>query len=717
MATINGSSSTPPSERKPFAPLNLENSLPHPLQKGVGMDSKSQSAALHQQASSQRGALCDSIKSIANGWLTPLAKHEIALSHEKLQKYKTSFTPLDESYSSLSEDAKKLIHRVLFRLSLTHEKIDDKFIDEELSRHPKEEEKKPIVKFLTSCIKSFSCRNGFSEPNKDVAKSLIKKSILEIQKKATKSTKDFSASSDAAYVYDVLSSPALTEIFLTKTLANEIQILQKYLTIKPLSFECIKQSLSKEEVEFLRKHTGAFSLMSAIQIDKLEHLRFLELDLLTKKEQLILFKILSLFQTCRCKDSILKLSYGAIATLVDLLGDKNKFEDLHAADLLSKKELDFEKFTHFYHPLPRLDEEPLIDIESYLNNRFSKSLQEFILSHSDNLEVFLGNEKELETYFHRAHPDYELKAELKSPSSFRFFQYSKIDNPNDVKLIIVNVNSESRLRHLGYVLKHMGVKGETLKVSGDFHRVYENEIAALKNWAMSLEKKPEILFIGSNVLPCLGALKEKVSNQKTTPKDGSMLCNGDFGEIDSVKVPFVTFSMPNGELAALLTRFWLENGVKKVVMVGAGGAIRSEKSPANVSSYIYFDTSFLEDTHFQIPEENLDPTLLKLKDLDFLQSTKCHRTVSTPLEETQKWLEKASSEDVSLVDVETAHIFKSFLMHLEKSPSITICPGLFISDIVNSKEESLKEKISSKTAFLHAAELIKALLDGIKKTI
>ncbi len=374
----------------------------------------------------------------------------------------------------------------------------------------------------------------------------------------------------------------------------------------------------------------------------------------------------------------------------------------------------------FLHPLPlaskdALMQDCLINVPAYMNRRFSDQLLKALASApADAISVFLGNRDQLDVFVKAQHPEFTLSSELKSPSSFKFFIYESKHLPGKIKVFILNVTSPSRLTHLSYILKLSGLESRAIPVWGSFDKVFAQERASLEKWSTKWAEPPKVLFLGTNISHYLGQ-DIKAIKSETTPSD-HMLCRGNYMILDTsdgTKTPVLSFSMPNGELAGILTSFCLEKGVKSVVMIGAGGAIGSESLTPEIGDYITFSKSMLQNSCLSIPKENLHPMVQTLRTLPFGKITELHETVASPLEEDKRWLESSCTKNVSMVDVETGHIFQSFIAHLERNPAITILPGLFVSDIVNDPSNTLSEKISPKKAFAKTPELIKQIIHSI----
>jgi len=178
-------------------------------------------------------------------------------------------------------------------------------------------------------------------------------------------------------------------------------------------------------------------------------------------------------------------------------------------------------------------------------------------------------------------------------------------------------------------------------------------------------------------------------------------------EIDGVKKGVLAMRMPNGSLAYEATKLLLENGTKKIVMIGAGGSMDKE---AGVGSYQRVIASSYQNEERYIRSEN--QMRLELSGMTVKEDRK-NITVDSPLVENDAWMKSVAEEDISSVDVETFHIFKAFNESVESgNGNIQILSGLFTSDVVG--ESPLEAKINSENAWKALPTLLKTCFDALK---
>lgn len=623
-------------------------------------------------------------------FIDPLTKYAIALSHEKL-------TLLNDSLNSLLQDATfmnnkilspsglNLIHQIFFTLSISHRKIDTSFIHTAIVAHAVAEERALLEKILKKCMGKLSARIGITNPNKELIKNSIKESIVYFRE-LEKEKKCVSINSEVDLIYNILSIPKHT-----RQLETQLN-------------GCL-ETYSKDSCTDHPDHPLIQDFISDYSISKWP---------ISKKLALLklLLQTQHIKRPCVQNYPLLNISKGSIDTLCCLLPIASTFLN-NPMPFHPKPIMQVEDVPSFDHPMPKASySNPLIDVPSYLNHRFPKNLRTFFMDHSQSIEVCLGNEEEFKRIVAAKYPDYRFKAELTSVSSFHFFVYSRKDDPRAIKIFVQNITSPARLTHFAYILKHIGINLDTLTMIGSFEEIYKKERKALEDWSLQWKQQPQVLFIGTSILPYI----KKRTDVIETPNN-TTLCRGCYLNIngpDQKSITALSFSMPNGELSGVLTQFCLEKGVETVIMLGAGGAVKSEDFTPHISDYISFSSSYIDDQILTIPQKNLHPLIdVLLQDFAFYNKTTAHQTVSSPLLEDEAWLKDVKSKNVYLVDVETAHILKKFILHIERNPKIKILPGLFISDIVNSEEEKLEEKISSKNAFAQTPQLITRLLERL----
>lgn len=176
--------------------------------------------------------------------------------------------------------------------------------------------------------------------------------------------------------------------------------------------------------------------------------------------------------------------------------------------------------------------------------------------------------------------------------------------------------------------------------------------------------------------------------------------------INGREVGVLGMRMPNGDLAGQATEALLKNNVKKIIMVGAGGAL---ESTSHVGEYQIFEESSYLDQQAKIPK--VQQVNIKLP-ASLAKKKQNNITVDSPLVENQAWLRKVGPQHLSSVDVETYHIVSAFRKHAKVGQKI-LC-GIFNSDVVG--EHPLVEKIDPSNAWVRLPNIISAVFDDTFKS-
>lgn len=341
-----------------------------------------------------------------------------------------------------------------------------------------------------------------------------------------------------------------------------------------------------------------------------------------------------------------------------------------------------------------------MDTQEYLNNRFSLTSLRFLKAHESVIEVFLGSKEDMVAFYKNASERFELSFEFVNPNATRLFVF--YNQKGAAKVVALGISSPSRLKHFSCQLSQAGIEVPSIAVRGNFDRIYQAEKERFFSWFDSLAVKPTHLFLGSNIL---SKLKKEKGVKLSHDSHYHHLCKGSYGSFKNLKktFSFLSFSMPNGELAGEFTRWCMEKGISTVIILGAAGFLGDERSKDQIGDYKMIYRVFMDEQEEIAIKES---SIYKCPQLDFMKDSKDrHVTVSSPLEEDTLWVKKQLDMGVRSTDVELYHIFKA----LHKS-SLKILPGLFLSDKINDEELSLTKKISVENAFLHIRDLAQSIV-------
>ncbi|WP_205395155.1 hypothetical protein [Vibrio tetraodonis] len=362
--------------------------------------------------------------------------------------------------------------------------------------------------------------------------------------------------------------------------------------------------------------------------------------------------------------------------------------------------------------LPSRDVEHTVNIDAYLANRLPSGLVDLISKHG--AEFFLFNSSDQDAANHYKSQGFDTCFKVSSPTSTRFYLL-KNHQTSETKVIVSGIGSHTRLKHQILQFHFSGIDVTTKLTSiGSIDTLKASSIKRLKSQLAQIQADEKILYIGArwkvmesiaNKIYNLSGENEGEGYKKLTPHNHK-IGPFTFDEVtitnNGKTVSIAALRMPNGELSYDAVKTFAESGFNKIVMCGAGGRIAGD---AQVGDYIHLNHSYYEENAVNLSNtEVLIPS-------EFLRinTTACsNTTVDSPLIETKSWLAQQKETKVATVDVETAHIFNA----VNDSPcSITIIPGIFVSDIVG--EHPLEDKISGNGADKHIDEFVKVTWNAL----
>ena len=182
-------------------------------------------------------------------------------------------------------------------------------------------------------------------------------------------------------------------------------------------------------------------------------------------------------------------------------------------------------------------------------------------------------------------------------------------------------------------------------------------------------------------------------------------------QIEAKKVLIVCFRMPNGNLAQIATQILMSKGVRRFIMLGAGGSL-SSLSP--VGSYQLIKSATYNNEHIPISDLNVKEMNIDLSEIPLLEHGS-NITLDSPLLETKNWLAKVQNSKLTCVDVETYHILKGIQNSVKSWKQVELLIGIFISDIVGNCP--LIEKIQSLNTWKYLPKLLNKCFKYIEKQI
>lgn len=391
--------------------------------------------------------------------------------------------------------------------------------------------------------------------------------------------------------------------------------------------------------------------------------------------------------------------------------------------------------------------EQLVDLNRYIANRVPNSVFNLVKEFPQALEGFVGNEDDMKNYFFKCHPEYEYRGVVGHPkNSFLFHIFVDKKNPGNIKIVVPNIPSQSRLIHLAKFFQAGGLDIREIKYRGCFEIFAKEEIKKLEAFLDQLPNIPEVVFIGSDVMPRLSSfLKDYESDQNSrytlTTKDpkGKKFKNntleldpqshfkGSYRIVKSRKgkaFGAMSFRMPNGELSYYLMELLLKKRVQNIVLVGAGGQIFPEdpkKKEHQVGKYRIIHACEKDGERvYPLQKKNSLQDRLDVK--SYVTNLRGdHTTVSSTLDESEEWLRQVRSKEFSSVDVETHHILRALNETLSKKEDANYEPefvaGVFISDVVGDAEHSIAESITGDNAFKYVNNMVVDVFDLVSTNL
>jgi hypothetical protein len=356
------------------------------------------------------------------------------------------------------------------------------------------------------------------------------------------------------------------------------------------------------------------------------------------------------------------------------------------------------------------------DVSLYLHNRLGATLIGLMKDLAVAIEVFIGSRDDMVAFFRSKNPPLSLIGELDSPTSTEFYLFE--DATSAPTVVIGGITNRSRLYHQFWQLKYAGVDLRRIVVHGTFDSALGPQVEALRRELDGLPVSPTIAVIGQRWLPMEvlgkmtgaggdeGAAYEAL--QPTNFEIGSfcfdyLIASAAGAPANRNKIGVVTFRMPNGSLAGEAIRALVDSGTTHVMLAGAGGAL---SRAADVGSYQVFTEATYGAEEYAIGDSCVFVPKLPA-DLPWAKGQR-NITVDSPLEESTPWLERTLGAGYTIVDVESAHLLASLSAAANRDVPMRITPGLFVSDVVGGKGESLTEKISGENAYFHAERLLEA---------
>lgn len=353
-----------------------------------------------------------------------------------------------------------------------------------------------------------------------------------------------------------------------------------------------------------------------------------------------------------------------------------------------------------------------MDLEGYLNYRFSQACQKDILT-ADEIILFPGTPEELATLYKG-----KVATLYENPTSTRVAVFidqvgvfvDGVGSQETKRVVFFNIFSESRINNTLEIIK--AVKNVYTRCHPKETRVVIRGNIARDLATKSTEfAKSSTSELSSNSVLVVGARKAPSAfYQKSKGYDLDRTVEFEGFKYDILKKEgspdVMTLRMPNGDLAYHAVRSLLKTKkFSEVIMVGAGGGFPGRG--LEVGAYSYCDVSKMGDEevdltrHAHIIVKNIETAGGSHRHAEAFTIQKGKNvTVSSPLEEDAGWLSR--HKDYGNVDVETFHIFKAIVESKESLLKVT--PGVFISDVLG--EHPLTEKIGVDAAWQHMEKLL-----------
>lgn len=370
-----------------------------------------------------------------------------------------------------------------------------------------------------------------------------------------------------------------------------------------------------------------------------------------------------------------------------------------------------------------------IPTAEYIENRIANTTIDQMNKSSGN-ELFIGPPDEMMLYY--KDKGYNFVGQIKSPSSTPYYYFENKNDPGKHIIVISGITNVSRFNHQLLQLKCAGIDLKNITVRGDFESLLEKNNQLLDKSLKQFDHPIDMAFIGNRgdvmttlaerlypqllpKLPDNSTKSERLEHEKRaekllnahhyqTQEIGPYKFSSVNVEIDGKQGTILAMRMPNGDLAGYATRILLTNGVKNLIMVGAGGSFDEHLSTEGGLQVLQKSTYNQESIGID-KDHVLQPNLKGLE----VNNNGVNVTVDSPLVETLKWLESSKQLKGSSVDVETYHIFKNFDRY---EVNAKILPGIFTSDVLGL--HPLVEKINPANAWKKLPELANSVFDLLK---
>lgn len=343
--------------------------------------------------------------------------------------------------------------------------------------------------------------------------------------------------------------------------------------------------------------------------------------------------------------------------------------------------------------------------QDYIENRFPDAIVDMAKKGYDII-AFAGSRADRDAYIVSRKMRWGAKILSASSTDFHLVEKSN----GEFAVLASNMHSNSRLKTQLNQFHYAGIDLEKVRVVDDIQHDKHQSIKALQSHLAEhriLSKaaiQDTILFVGS-----VGSTMKGLIGRKLEPKEehsaGDFRFGSELVNIDGKQVHVIALKIPNGDVAYDATRAFLEHGITKVVMNGAGGRLSGN---GKIGDYMLIneveyngDTIKLSDESFVMPKEFKHYSV---------EDPRKSITVDSPLDETNAWLDKYKS--YGSTDVESYHIMKAVNERAGQGVKMSVVPGLFISDVVG--EHPLIDKLVGSDAGKHipafASAAVRSLL-------
>lgn len=412
--------------------------------------------------------------------------------------------------------------------------------------------------------------------------------------------------------------------------------------------------------------------------------------------------------------------------------------------------LDREKIHHLFKGYPfKTKSQPIVDVKSYLDHRINHTAFRWMKRYPERTVLFLGTYRQMLQYY--KHFEFELNLEYTSTSFSTYYLFVSPSHPEKQPLLIVlNISSPEALKHRLYQMAAYGVDVGSAWMVGNPSCFFLNQKNILSRsiqdaWR-SYQTLIKIVFLGNaqltlNELGYLAnpRLKKGKSKGWEALKLHTIKSPACFPPLryQTISLPYYGRSklplligamrMPTGSAAGNAVKTLLQDHrVDYIVMNGSGGSLRED---TEIGSYQRMHQSFFlsssDKLKYQLPNQHI--LLLNKsncrKDSYIYPQIVTNGTVNSILEEDENfltWIKRPTNPPISNIDVETAHIFRAFLEYISSpnSHGAKLIPGIFISDNIIKKDQSLEKRVGA-AAYTHLKEFLPAvmslILNDIKK--